>query len=221
MKFALINGVRAEATPKAAAVCQGCGAPMIAKCGQNVIWHWAHKPGMLCDHWWESETEWHRSWKNRFPLPWQEVVLENPITRERHIADIRTTGGLVLEIQRSSINPIEVQARESFYQKMIWIVDGTKNYADPFNFSNMRSQLDEDGVVSFRWYGRSKLFNRWHSTKPVFIDFGSDHGFWRILRFDPATKSGLALLVNIEGFVALASSGSTDYSSCGGPASLP
>jgi competence protein CoiA len=219
MKFALVSDLRVEASPKAVGTCHGCGMPTVAKCGQMVLWHWAHKAGMHCDRWWEPETVWHRAWKDRFPLDWQEVVIENPATGERHIADVRTPSGLVIEMQRWTIDPGEVDAREAFYQKIVWVVDGTKNESDPFNFSNMRSGRDEDGVVAFRWYGRSKLFHRWHSQKPIFIDFGKEHGFWRILRFDPSTNTGTAGLVNITGFVEIASSGTTDFSSAGGPAS--
>jgi competence protein CoiA len=148
-----------------------------------------HKSLVHCDHWWESETEWHRQWKDRFPTEGQEIVLTNGQTGERHIADVRTAGGLVIEFQRSTIDPSEVQAREAFYKKMIWIVDGCRNDADKYNFSNMRSSPDADGFVSFDSHGRSKLFDRWQTNKPLFIDFG-DRGFWRIARFDPKTRRG-------------------------------
>jgi competence protein CoiA len=219
MKFALVNGTRSEPQPKTRGSCPRCGAETVSKCGDHVVWHWAHKSRVHCDPWWESETEWHRQWKNRFPAEWQEIILFDNNTGERHIADVRTPSGLVLEFQRSSIDPAEVLAREAFYQKMLWIVDGSRSEFDKHNFSNMRSRPDADGLVSFRWHGRSKLFARWHTKKPVFIDFGPEFGFWRILRYDPTSRRGLAGLVNIEGFVQLASSGTTDFSSTGGPAS--
>lgn len=220
MKFAIVNGSRAEPQPKARGVCPGCGAETVAKCGRHVIWHWAHKSLVHCDRWWEAETEWHRQWKNRFPEAWQEVPLPDEEAGELHIADVRTSSGLVIEFQRSTIDPIEVHAREAFYGRMIWIVDGCRNDFDKYNFSNMRSGLGTDGIVGFQWFGRSKLFDRWHTTKPVFIDFGNEHGFWRILRYDPKTKKGLAGIVDVTAFVELASSGTTDFSSNGGPASV-
>lgn len=218
MRFALVGGNRSEPQPKARGSCPSCGAETVAKCGNHVIWHWAHKSLAHCDKWWEAETEWHRQWKSHFPQEWQEVVLLDQSTGEQHVADVRTASGLVIEFQRSTINPDEVQAREAFYRRMIWIVDGCRNDADKYNFSNMRSRPDGDGIANFTWYGRSKLFARWHTTKPVFIDFG-DRGFWRILRYEPTTKSGLAGLVNVAAFVELATSGTTDFSSVGGPAS--
>jgi competence protein CoiA len=219
MKFAIVGGKRTEPTPKTRGTCPKCCGKVIAKCGRQLVWHWAHKAVAHCDPWWESETEWHRQWKDRFPSDWQEVVLVDQKTDERHVADVRTTGGLVIEFQRSSIEPREVAARESFYRTMIWIIDGRKNDADRYNFSNMRSRPDKDGLVNFKWHGRSKLFAKWHTLKPIFIDFGPEHGFWRILRFNPDTKAGLASLVNIDGFVSLAISGTTDFSASGGPAS--
>jgi competence protein CoiA len=199
---------------------QGSGAEVTAKCGRAVVWHWAHLSSTHCDHWWEPETVWHRTWKDRFEKSWQEVPLRDPLTGELHVADVRTPAGLVIEFQHSTIKPEEVSAREAFYQSMIWVVDGCKNFSDPFNFSNMRSRLTPgNGIADFRWFGGGSLFKRWHTTKPVFIDFGEQHGFWRILRFDPATKSGRAGVVDIASFVALASSGTTDFSAAGGPAS--
>ena len=81
----------------------------------------------------------------------------------------------------------------------------------------MRSHPNSAGLVKFQWFSRSKLFHRWHRTVPVFVDFGSAYGFWRILHFDPLTSVGLAGLVDVDGFVSLASGG-TDFSANGGPA---
>lgn len=220
MKFALISQQRVEAQPKLRAMCPACGSEVIAKCGQHIVWHWAHASRSHCDQWWESETDWHREWKNRFPTEWQEVPTVDAQSGELHIADVKTAANLVIEFQRSTIHPDEVRARENFYDRMIWVVDGRKNEFDQVNFRNMRSSPNADGIAQFQWFGRSKLFSRWHTLKPVFIDFGPGYGFWRILRFDPQTKRGLAGICDIAGFVALASSGSTDFSANGGPASV-
>lgn len=220
MRFALLEGERVEAIPKLRATCPGCGAEVVSKCGKYITWHWAHVSQTHCDPWWESETEWHRAWKNRFPTEWQEIPAYDADSGELHIADVKTAFGLVFEFQRSTIASDEVEAREHFYRKMVWVVDGCKNDADRFNFSNMRERICEDGTVQFQWFGRSTLFSRWHTTKPVFIDFGPEHGFWRVLRFNPNTKRGLAGIVDIDAFVQLASSGTTDFSTAGGPASI-
>lgn len=217
MRYALLNGQRIEAQPKLRGICPCCNNEVSAKCGVHKVWHWSHLKSTNCDPWWEAETQWHRDWKNRFLIEWQEVLMVDPATSERHIADIRTPGGLVIEFQRSTITPEEVEARENFYQKIVWVIDGTKSENDPIYFRNGRSRVDTDGTVDFYAIGRSKLFHRWHRHKPVFIDFGEE-GFWRIIDFDPKNKEGRAGIVNRDAFAKLAASGTTDFSQAGGPA---
>ncbi len=100
MKLALIDGEKVEATKGVSAVCQYCGSELIARCGEIRINHWAHKSTRKCDPWWENETEWHRSWKDNFPKGWQEVVHFDE-TGEKHIADVRTDCGCVIEFHHS------------------------------------------------------------------------------------------------------------------------
>jgi competence protein CoiA len=88
---------------------------MVAKCGRVKVWHWAHKGRLECDPWYE-ETEWHRSWKDRFPLVWQEQIAYDPDSGEKHIADVSTPNGLIIEFQHSVISPQEIAARETFYK---------------------------------------------------------------------------------------------------------
>ena len=73
MQYADIEGNVREAQPGLTGKCRDCGHPMVAKCGQHRVWHWAHWKSKDCDPWWEPETEWHRSWKNQFPVAWQEI----------------------------------------------------------------------------------------------------------------------------------------------------
>ncbi len=74
MKFALVNGERSAPTPRTVGQCPTCGSELIAKCGERKVWHWAHKAIRHCDRWWESETEWHRAWKDKFRGEWQEII---------------------------------------------------------------------------------------------------------------------------------------------------
>lgn len=131
VKFALIEGARSEARPGTRGQCQICARDMIAKCGEVIVWHWAHSPRRLCDPWWENETEWHRRWKSYFPNDWQEVVHVDG-KGEKHIADIKTDAELVVELQHSSMKPEEMRSREEFYRKMVWVVDGTP-FKDSFH----------------------------------------------------------------------------------------
>lgn len=88
----------------------------------RLVWHaagmaLAHRSRRSCDPWWENESDWHRSWKNHFPAGWQEIVLSGPYG-QRHIADVKTAAGLVLEFQHSPLAPMERHARENFYRNM-------------------------------------------------------------------------------------------------------
>lgn len=166
MRFALVDDHRIEATPGQVGHCPSCGKPMIAKCGTQVIWHWAHK-GMRCDGWWEPETGWHRTWKDQFPAEWQETVCEGA-GGERHIADVLTSHGLVIEFQHSRLPPEEQAGREAFYRNMVWVVDGTRLASDVARFMEFKdyfhpTHLDGIAVSNFPrcfpagWSGSSAL----------------------------------------------------------------
>ncbi|MFH1368046.1 MAG: competence protein [Elusimicrobiota bacterium] len=98
------------------------------------MWHWAHKSKISCDPWWENETEWHRTWKNNFPQDWQEIIHKDSTTGERHVADIKTDKGFVIEFQHSAIKPDEIKSREDFYKNMVWVIDGTRLKRDHARF---------------------------------------------------------------------------------------
>lgn len=174
MKFALIDGERREPQPGLTGECPGCGEPVTAKCGTLRVWHWAHKGRLTCDPWWEPETEWHRRWKNLFPVSWQEKVLRSEATGELHIADIQTPNGLVMEFQHSAIDPVERKSREDFYGHMLWVVDCTRLKSDrprvDKNLSNWR-RLPE-GIVETRLQPDEFLPRRWlDCSVPVLFDF--------------------------------------------------
>jgi len=177
MKFALVNEQRQEAQPNLFGACPACGHPMLAKCGKVRIWHWAHKGGRTCDPWWENETEWHRAWKGHFPSEWQEVVHQGH-NGEKHIADVKTNQGWVLEFQHSHIKPEERQSRDSFYSKLIWIVDGTRRKRDVTQFRDAWSQGTPVGRNTFLrkvFLDDCALLREWSDSRAaVFFDFGKD-----------------------------------------------
>ncbi|MGN8224618.1 competence protein CoiA [Gracilimonas sp. BCB1] len=133
MKYALVNN-KTEATEGARGICPSCGSKMIAKCGEKKAHHWAHLKSNSCDNWWENETAWHRNWKSHFPVEWQEVVHTSG-NGEKHIADVKTDYGWVLEFQHSYIKPKERRARDTFYSKLIWIIDGLSRPTDIIQFN--------------------------------------------------------------------------------------
>jgi len=124
MKYSFVNNDKVEAFKGGRGRCILCREETIAKCGTKKVNHWAHKSIIKCDSWWENETEWHREWKNKFPKEWQEIIHHSEITGEKHIADIKTPNGLIIELQNSPISTDELNSREEFYKNLIWIVNG-------------------------------------------------------------------------------------------------
>ncbi|WDE05060.1 hypothetical protein SG34_027800 [Thalassomonas viridans] len=107
MKFALVDGVREEPSPKVKGVCQFCGKPTMSKCGTKVRWHWAHTHKGLCDPWWDNESQWHRDWKSYWANEYQEIVNFDD-TGEKHIADVKLPTGTVIEFQNSPMSQQEL-----------------------------------------------------------------------------------------------------------------
>ena len=156
MQLALVDGVRQTAQPSLKGVCPGCALPAIPKCGEKLVWHWAHK-GRHCDPWWENETEWHRNWKALFPVECQEVVQYDEGTGEKHIADVKTANGLVIELQHSAMPAAELRSREAFYKRMIWIVDASpfasQFEVEAFKLPDPKSELCKDAFFIMNGVG--------------------------------------------------------------------
>ena len=210
MEFALIDGVRKRPIKGHRGVCQYCAGEMVAKCGRVRTWHWAHLPKYSCDPWWETETKWHREWKNRFPEAWQEVVHFDDQTGEKHIADVKTSHDLVIEFQHSPMNYDELISRESFYQNMIWVVDGNGKSLNPGNFSvGSKAIVNYRPLVYFvKWWGRSQLLHNWcKATADVYVDFGW-MGVWKFQDFREEASTGVFLPLKKEWLVNACRNGS-------------
>lgn len=175
MKYAIAeNGEKIEAAPGAKGICSGCGDALIAKCGPIKINHWSHKGKLHCDPWWENETEWHREWKDHFSSERQEICLKDNATGEKHIADVRTESGIVVEFQHSFIKQEEMASREQFYKNMVWVVDGTRLKTDLKRFHKNKNNLRNifKGVIFQNLFPEETLNKNWvERTKPVFFDF--------------------------------------------------
>jgi hypothetical protein len=175
MKFALVEGVRQEATTGTRGTCPRCGSPTLAKCGLKRLHHWAHVTTAVCDRWWEPETEWHRAWKNLFPTEWQEVH-HRATDGEVHIADVKTANGTAMEFQHSPITGQEKGSREAFYGSMVWIVNGNRLKRDlsPFRDALIDAPSAETEARAWLLSDRaSAIIERWRGgNRPVFLDFG-------------------------------------------------
>lgn len=73
-----------------------------------------------------GETPWHRNWKKAFPPAFREVTFSDTERREFHRADVHTPCGTTLEFQNSPISLGELQSREAFYPRLIWVLNGKK-----------------------------------------------------------------------------------------------
>jgi len=174
MKYAIHNNNRIPASKGAKGTCIACGEELVPRCGELRMHHWAHKKDSQCDPWWENETQWHRNWKNQFPEEWQEKQYIDKETGEKHIADVCTNHGLVIEFQHSHIKPEERRSREAFYKNMIWVVDGSRLKGDISRFLDGMKELKRDVHSGMFLIEKPEnlLPKAWiDSSVPVILDF--------------------------------------------------
>lgn len=189
MKYAVVNGQRAEPTKAAKGICPACGSDMIARICKTKVDHWAHKSKQNCDLWWENETAWHREWKNFFEIEWQEVVHKDEATGEIHIADVKTPHGWTLEIQHSPMDDEERKSRNAFYKKITWVVDGTRRKTDIdqlFHLLSSSIQLKTKfPTFAVDPDNKNRLLAEWYNNDSlVFFDFKQlDPGGQRVIWF--------------------------------------
>jgi len=169
------DGRLVEAERGVQAVCPGCRSPVIAKCGDLVVHHWAHEVGDDCDRWSEPESPWHRRWKSYAAPERREVVIGD------HRADIQRSNGVVVELQHSSISAAEIAEREAHYKRMVWLFDARGLAFD--EDGEWRSAWQRSGLIlrrhlarrgqdcwSFRWKMARKTIAA--CTKPTYLDLG-------------------------------------------------
>jgi len=176
-QFADVDGERRKPERGLLGKCCFCGCAMIARCGEHNVWHWAHVGARICDHWWEPQTEWHLAWKNQFPENWQEKPHKSE-DGERHIADVETENGVVIEFQHSNLPRDERESREKFYQNMVWVVDGLRRVQDRSSFfaSLTLTSIVKANPLTFSLpLNKCRLLREWvDSRKFVFFDFGGN-----------------------------------------------
>lgn len=215
MIFATVNGEKIQAKPKTIGICPLCEQTVFSKCGEIIVWHWAHKKDEGCDSWYEPETQWHKNWKLIFGRDNCEIVIKKEGIR--HIADIRTKQDVIIELQNSPILRPIIRKRETFYgERMIWIING-KNFKDNFDihpyifsdreyyrFNNPLSpefrSVEMNSLqkqLSFRWDRPRKSWAK--VQRNVFIDFGDDQLFW--VRGGMGTSFGKGVQISKEQFV--------------------
>lgn len=158
------NGSRIQASPDSIATCPMCSEPLLAKCGQVVVWHWSHRANPECDDWHAVETKWHREWKMRFPEDCQEIILERG--GKKHRADVQIASEMVIEFQNAPISITDVRARETFYgRRMAWVFNCTGAWD-----SDRLRIFDRGEFHSFLWVHPRRTPQR--CSRPIFFDLG-------------------------------------------------
>lgn len=207
MKYAIVDDQKREALPGLQGTCQQCDALMIPKCGRFRMAHWAHSAGNL-EHHKEPETEWHRSWKDCFPVACQEVR-HQASNGERHIADVKTNHGLVIEFQNSPICEQERRSREEFYRSMYWVVNGQnlKRGRPQFLKALQLGRVERGSPLSLAVpVENCMLLKKWtDSGVLVFFDFGEVEDAGDVLPFGapvlwasrPRSVKGMAVLTPV------------------------
>ena len=197
MKFAKVGTERREAQRGVSGTCPVCGAAVIPRCGKVRIEHWAHKGTLTCDRWWESETEWHRAWKNQFPKAWQEVH-HTASDGEKHIADVKTERGYI-ECQHSALSLEERASREDFYPNLAWVVHGRRLALDLERFKKALNSavvlLDVPRIVAVQ-SDCCPLVRNWSTSRvPVYFDFGENEPDGVLFRLNPGGRDGWSYLL--------------------------
>lgn len=105
--------------------CPACNSKVRGRKGEINVHHWAHINSKNCDSWYEPITKWHLWWQNHFPRKNREVVVKKSgITHRADILFKKENKNIVIEVQNSSIPLSQVARRESFYQNLIWVLNG-------------------------------------------------------------------------------------------------
>lgn len=184
--------------PGVEAICPLCREPVVAKCGDIMVWHFAHLSRDECDPWYEGETPWHHDWKYSVSPPQREVPLcvradlldHDDDTLYRHRADIIAGDGTIVELQNSPIGVEDIIDRELFYKRMRWV----------FNVRDVRRNIriqkypsDDDGRRNFVWRNpRKHIAETTHTDGTnviTYLDLGHDWDLgydvlFRIGKFD-------------------------------------
>lgn len=149
------KGYTVRAEPGGRAVCPGCRATLIPKCGPMVTWHWAHL-GNDCDPWCEPETAWHAETKQalgdeiEFPVSRGTWTDDGIHVVERHRCDaVLVKGGhrRFIEVQHSAISWDTLRAREHFYSDLFWVFDCQV----PFDEGRLSFTRNDHGTELWSW----------------------------------------------------------------------
>lgn len=165
------NKNKIEPTKSVIGFCPTCGSEMIPKMGNYITHHWAHKSS-CSDNWhYEPMSEWHRDWQNKFPKEWQEVTVTK--NGKTHRADVMLPNGVVIEFQNSKISMKDIEAREAFWEKLIWFFnwDNLSNYTLEPREEHINIFTDKKTPTGIR------IYLLWHIDVLCGLETGDDCGY--------------------------------------------
>lgn len=172
MRLAIVgNNLEAEATPGAKGICNGCREEVFAKCGPEMVWHWAHHAGSICSQaTTEPETNWHQQWKLLVPPEYREVTVRKQNRLKR--ADIKAKTQTVVELQHSEISLGEVGDREDFYgRNMFWIFDSDGRHRRIYN-SSLGNSMHWNGMKQYEVALDDRIVGIGKTRRPTIVDLG-------------------------------------------------
>ena len=113
--------------------CPCCKSLLVQKKGSFLIWHFAHKYLDNCISYYDNKGEWHRKMQELFPENNREIF--ESFSSYRHIYDVLTESGIIIEFQHSPISLEDFKKRTKDYvfrslmnktPRPIWVFDYTE-----------------------------------------------------------------------------------------------
>ena len=163
-------------------LCPECGAPLVARRGEVVVWHWAHAPNKAhrasCA--WE-ESSWHLRWKQAFhQYEGYEVEFAVNVGGKKYVLDAyRARDGRVREFVHS-LSPSYAAKHQALARaypgKVSWLFDGHE-------FGSLRSKPVRGGGIRGLLKPRAKLMHDAIGGY-VHIQGGPFAGVWKHWKHD-------------------------------------
>jgi hypothetical protein len=191
------NGSRITPYKGGSAFCLCCNSAVIAKCGDIMIHHWAHRNLEECEYSSKEMTPWHREWQAGFFEHEREVRIQNPNTGKYNIADIgflhpnEGDSFRIIEVQHSNISEENIRIREEIYEKMTWILDvspgsklgGKDGIASFINGPNVMCDFWHPvfGTETYKIHVKHNVLRKLRMfSKPVILDAGKNRYFMEV-----------------------------------------
>ena len=181
MLYGISEGVKVRAKDAVAGSvykCPCCNSiiiPVVPVC--DIIDHWRHKSLNTCDNRYSNgESEWHTSMKEMFNAQYVEVVNGNTVN------DVLFPTGVAVEFQNSSITAREIERRQQYAKKTIWVFNIQQQFDNGqffttddncFEYSHPKKIFRHCNV--FYWYADGLIFEK-HKR---YFDYDTNEGGYR------------------------------------------